>query len=478
MVEALGLAASVIAVLQLTSSVISICYDYGSAAKGTNWELSDINKELEGLRNVLQQLEPLAKQSELAHAARDAKLQVIGLLREPLRGCFKIIKDLEDKLATPSWCDGFGPRRRAFIQALRWPMKEAETKKVLENISRFKDTLGLALAADQATMILAIEHLSLVTNDLVTKSNQDLESIMRLTDTLHRDVEITRDAAVSVNREFQRVEMDNEVKSVLQWLSAPDPSTNYDRARRSRKAGTSSWLIESEIYRRWKGEGSMVWLYGKPGCGKTVLSSIIVGDIHAECQSTTNSALAYFYFDFNDARKQLSENMVRSLIAQFLEAGPSNELKSLYSDCCKGKQRPNDESLMKILRLQIASFKSAWIVIDALDECQDVMQLLSLIEEIQSWQTSQLHIILTSRWLKDIEDQLESLTDPEHRMKLSSASLNKDTSTYVDERLQNDPKLKKWRDYPNVQREIHSRLLKKADGMYVKSSKFSLKKIH
>jgi len=222
----------------------------------------------------------------------------------------------------------------------------------------------------------------------------------------------------------------------------------------------------------------MVWLYGKPGCGKTVLSSIIVGDIHAECQSTTNSALAYFYFDFNDARKQLSENMVRSLIAQFLEAGPSNELKSLYSDCCKGKQRPNDESLMKILRLQIASFKSAWIVIDALDECQDVMQLLSLIEEIQSWQTSQLHIILTSRWLKDIEDQLESLTDPEHRMKLSSASLNKDISTYVHERLRSDPKLKKWRDYPDVQREIHSRLLEKADGMYVKSSNFSLKKIH
>jgi hypothetical protein len=115
MVEALGLAASVIAVLQLTSSVISICYDYGSAAKGANWELSDISKELEGLRNVLQQLEPLAKQSELAHSAGDAKLQVIGLLREPLRGCFKTIKDLEDKLATPSWCDGFGPRRRAFI---------------------------------------------------------------------------------------------------------------------------------------------------------------------------------------------------------------------------------------------------------------------------------------------------------------------------------------------------------------------------
>lgn len=432
---------------------------------------------MEGLRNVLQQLEPLAKQSELAHSAEDAKLQAIGLLCEPLRGCFRIIKDLEDKLATPSWCDGFGPRRRAFIQALRWPMKETETKKALENISRFKDILGLALAADQTTVILAIERLSLVTNDLVTQSSQDLASIKQLANTLHRDVEFTRDAVVSVNREFQRAEMDSEEKSILRWLAAPDPSTNYDRARRSRKAGTSSWLIESEFYRRWKGESSMVWLYGKPGCGKTVLSSIIVGDIHAERQSTHSSALAYFYFDFNDARKQLSENMIRSLIAQFLEAGPSHELKQLYSDCCKGKQRPTDENLMRILRNQIASFKSAWIILDALDECQDVLQLLSLIEEIHSWQTSQLHSVLTSRWLKEIEDQFESLTGPEYRMKLPSASLNKDISTYVHERLQSDPKLKKWRNQPDVQEEIHSRILEKADGMCVKSSEFSLKKI-
>ena len=149
MAEALGLVASIVAVLQITSSVISVCYDYSAVVKGTPWELSKTKAELESLRNVLQTLEPLAKQAELTSTTVDTKLQTLNLLLGPLQSCFGEIEHLEKRLKSPSWSDGFGPRRRAIIQALQWPLKEAETRKALENISRFKDTLVLAINVDQ-----------------------------------------------------------------------------------------------------------------------------------------------------------------------------------------------------------------------------------------------------------------------------------------------------------------------------------------
>ena len=155
MAEGLALAASVIAVLQITNTVISVCYDYSATAKGASSQLVRIRSELESLRNVLQQLEPLAKQAELVsptEPATETKLPAFAQLCGPeglLHYCLTEVKELEHRLKTPSWCDGFGPKRRALVQVLQWPMKEADTEKKLKQIARLKDSLILALNADQ-----------------------------------------------------------------------------------------------------------------------------------------------------------------------------------------------------------------------------------------------------------------------------------------------------------------------------------------
>ena len=155
MAEGLALAASVIAVLQITNTVISVCYDYSAAAKDAAWELSQVTAEMESLRNVLQTLESLAKQAEFASPTAGTRLPTLALLRGPqglLLHCLNEIKGLEKKLKTPSWTDriGFGPKRKAFTQALRWPLNKAETKETLVNIGRFKNTFNLAITADEA----------------------------------------------------------------------------------------------------------------------------------------------------------------------------------------------------------------------------------------------------------------------------------------------------------------------------------------
>ena len=151
MAEGLAAAASVIAVLQLTNSVISVCYDYSSAANGTSWELPRLKSELESLRSILQQLEPLAKQADFVQAVPDTKLPAFSQLCAPggpLELCLHEVQSLEKVLKSPAWSDGFGPRRKALVQALRWPLKAKDTEKALERIRSLRSLLDFALNAD------------------------------------------------------------------------------------------------------------------------------------------------------------------------------------------------------------------------------------------------------------------------------------------------------------------------------------------
>jgi hypothetical protein len=54
--DPLSVTASIIAVLQATSAVLSICYDYRCAIKHSPWGLERAVDEIRDLRNVLESL--------------------------------------------------------------------------------------------------------------------------------------------------------------------------------------------------------------------------------------------------------------------------------------------------------------------------------------------------------------------------------------------------------------------------------------
>ncbi|KAJ3963870.1 hypothetical protein EV361DRAFT_982753 [Lentinula raphanica] len=56
-----------------------------------------------------------------------------------------------------------------------------------------------------------------------------------------------------------------------EWLAAPDCSTNYTAALNKRVAGTGQWIFEDPTYLEWKRGGSILWIHGKAGSGKTFL---------------------------------------------------------------------------------------------------------------------------------------------------------------------------------------------------------------
>ena len=221
------------------------------------------------------------------------------------------------------------------------------------------------------------------------------------------------------------------------------------------------------MFTDWKECNPLLWLYGKAGCGKTILSSTIISEILRTCSLRSGASAAYFYFDFNEPEKQKSDRMIRSLITQL--SGQSTkklkELELLFSSCNNGQRQPDTKSLLIVLKDMLKGFDKAYVILDALDECSDREQLLESIEEIQIWGLPQLHMLLTSRQVPDVQQVLELLTSSQNIILIQSKLVDADILIYVHERLQNDSGLKRWRNKPQVQEKVKTTLMKKADGM-------------
>ena len=182
-------------------------------------------------------------------------------------------------------------------------------------------------------------------------------------------------------------------------------------------------------------------------------------------QVKPKSAVLYFYFDFNDAEKQRHEKMIRSLICQVFRYCGNSLLENLYSSCSNGSRQPSEEALLDTLRQMMTFLEDIYIILDALDECEERDELLTDLEHMLSWGDANLHVLVTSRREQDIEEALKPLGDPRDIICIQSNLVNADIRTYVHDRLKTDQKLKRWQTKSEVQLEIENTLMEKAHGM-------------
>jgi hypothetical protein len=138
-------------------------------------------------------------------------------------------------------------------------------------------------------------------------------------------------------------------------------------------------------------------------------------------------------------------------------------LADLYSHCGKGYQQPSLDDLHNILQIILDGFDSAYIILDALDECSERAKVLDWVQTVilHKNENLRLHLIATSRPEKEISDKFNSY----HCIDMVEASGKHNILAYLDYQLQGDSDWQKWGQ--KIQDEIKSTLIKQADGMYV-----------
>ena len=139
MAEPLSLVASLIAVVQISGSVISCCYEYHKGVKNAPKDLLRVINEVAGLRNVVERLITLIDDENLASHKYLSTLADIASANGPLELCQHDLGSLRIKLEAPvnEW--------KALGKRLTWPLQEKDATKILTSVYRVKSLLETAL---------------------------------------------------------------------------------------------------------------------------------------------------------------------------------------------------------------------------------------------------------------------------------------------------------------------------------------------
>lgn len=192
-------------------------------------------------------------------------------------------------------------------------------------------------------------------------------------------------------------------------------------------------------------------------------------DLLSHCRDGSGKVTVYFFFDFNDPREQDPELIVRSFLCQLSQQCTKipESLDHLYSLCESGQQQPSIDALVDALQSMMQDFPQSYIMLDALDECTQRADRMQMLETIVGWKVPSLHLLVTSRRERGIESSLDDLIDGQNRICLQSAVVDKDIQRYVQQRLSDDKRLRKWEKDPSMMGLIETTLVNGANGMYV-----------
>ena len=149
MAEAIALGASIVAIIQIADRIAGICRFYIQSTRNAPSEFRTLLLELSALKAIFENVRFLAEENNNSSNI----IKTFSDQHGPIAGCNKSIMELEQLLDIDS--DIFSEdstskkrKRQAIVAALQWPLKENRVKRLMEEISRFKSTITLALTTE------------------------------------------------------------------------------------------------------------------------------------------------------------------------------------------------------------------------------------------------------------------------------------------------------------------------------------------
>ncbi|KAF8128860.1 ankyrin repeat-containing domain protein [Boletus edulis] len=249
-----------------------------------------------------------------------------------------------------------------------------------------------------------------------------------------------------------------KLSAILRWLHAWNCNETYERTLLLRQPDTCIWLLTTNAYKTWRNtENSFLWLHGKAGAGKSVLSgSLQDGEV-----------LAYFYCDFRNERstkRRRSDAFIALPAATTIHhraLDPGDLIDELVERKDGGASTISNVILLAryISRAAKQFDQQPFLVVDALDECTDVEGLLNALAELRKGGS---RLFVTSRPLQVIKDGLSGSVSID--MDMMKYEVSADISLHVRRVLDSHRRLRIM--HTSLKNEMYSVLCEKADAMF------------
>ncbi|KAF9889739.1 hypothetical protein FE257_007045 [Aspergillus nanangensis] len=257
---------------------------------------------------------------------------------------------------------------------------------------------------------------------------------------------------------------DKDHQLIADWLTSIDYALQQSDFFIRRQEGTGEWFLQSSEFQQWlKEKNQTLFCRGMPGAGKTILTSIVIQHLHNTFRHDPTCGIAYLFCNFRQQYEQKSTDLVLSLLKQLVQEQPSMPeiVKDLYNNYKLKRTRPPSDEVFEALRSVIKSYSRVFIIVDALDECQNSSEgrkmFLSNVSKLQA--KTGLNFFATSRFMQEIEKEFKG------NIMIEIRARDTDVQNFLEGKMQAFRSLV-TKDRP-LQEEIKKRIAKAVDGMFL-----------
>jgi hypothetical protein len=250
-------------------------------------------------------------------------------------------------------------------------------------------------------------------------ANKQLQAIQESRDILDEIRAIVGESLRKTQTNFE----DQQERQLLENLAADHKS--FKDFNPQRVHGTCEWFLNHDEFQQWRDSNNsgLLWVSAGPGCGKSVLSRMLIDENRLSTHVTT-STVCYFFFKAGDSRRTHCTDALSSVLHQLFMQDRSGNLIKIAKTADREYGKTLRENLSQLWELLLDCAKSPdagqiICVLDALDECDELSreQFLHKLKEFYcgpsqvSNPPAQLKFLVTSRPYDEIEASFDEFTE-------------------------------------------------------------------
>lgn len=229
-----------------------------------------------------------------------------------------------------------------------------------------------------------------------------------------------------------------------------------------RMKGSCEWILQREGFLRWRDspDNQVYWISAKPGTGKSVLMGYIVKHLNG-----LDRNCAFYFFSYGNNLKSTIQSFLLSMARQiaYKYREVSETLLKIYEkddQLSKMDYRTIWRKLFLDGSLRVKLCQPQYWVIDALDECQNGIELVSLL--LKATETSNIRIFVSSRNRFETYRQLAHPIAKVISEEISAEDINFDILLYLKANIEHLPFVE-----DQAREKMVNQILKKSAGCFL-----------